>query len=92
MSEDCMNDEQALIQATLFLNRNGMFTEKELLRKAGIVCRALVAQEARARKLVALVTEYLRYDGGKGSECYHAIKSYDARERLCAALAEGRGK
>ena len=38
-------------------------------------------------KLVEAATELLRHDGGEGSKGYHAIKSYDARERLRAALA-----
>lgn len=37
--------------------------------------------------VVKAATEVLRYDGGEASECYHAIKLYDARFKLRESLA-----
>jgi hypothetical protein len=48
---------------------------------------ALEAVEARVKELEGLAKEYLNWDGGHGSECYDAGKSYDARKALRAALS-----
>lgn len=42
---------------------------------------------AAAPDLLAFAKELLRHDGEQGSEDYHALKVYDARERLRAAIA-----
>ena len=48
----------------------------------------IAALEAENKRLREVGSEVLRYDGGKGSECYNAIRLYDAREKLKEALAQ----
>lgn len=42
---------------------------------------------AAAPELLAAAKELLDHDGADGSKDYHAMKLYDARERLRAAIA-----
>ena len=57
------------------------FTRQDVLRARA--ARDASPSECAVRRAAKML---LRYDGGEGSECYHAMKLFDARQALRAAL------
>lgn len=50
------------------------------------------AADEKVRVLVEAANKLLKYDGGVGSECFHAVHFYDARVDLRIALAQLEGE